>query len=152
MRRGVANQARMRPLLEAAGIESVAMEGRSVREQAMLLARADVVVAPHGGALTNMVFCRPGTRVVELLSRHVYPYYYGLAASCGHVYHAVLENPAEDYPRLVSHRVAQSFAADAVQHATAARHFDVPLDALERMLARLDPTECRSRPEGQSIK
>ena len=137
VRRGVSNEAAMRPLLEAAGIESVVMEGRTVREQAMLLARADVVVAPHGGALTNMVFCRPGTRVVELLSRHVYPYYYGLAASCGHVYHAVLENAAEDYPRLVSHRVAQAHASDAAQRATASRDFAVPLEALARTLERV---------------
>lgn len=138
VRRGVANESAMRPLLEAAGFDIVVMEGRTVAEQARLLARADVLIAPHGGALTNMVFCRPGTRVVELLSRHVYPYYYGLAASCGHRYHAILENPAEDYPRLVSHAVAQSFGDASIQRLTAETSFDVPLDALERMLARLD--------------
>ena len=142
VRRGVANEAELRPVLEAAGIEPVVMDGRSVREQALLMARADVVVAPHGGALTNTVFCRPGTRVVELLSRHVYPYYYGLAHACGHVYHAVLENPAEDYPRLVSHRVAQSFAGDEHQRATAGRAFEVPPEALARTL------EALSRPPG----
>ena len=137
VRRGVSNEAAMRPLLEAAGFEIVVMEGRTVAEQAALLARADVVIAPHGGALTNMIFCRPGTKVVELLSRHVYPYYYGLAAMCGHRYHAILENPAEDYPRLVSHAIAQSFGDAETQRATAERAFEVPLDALERMLARL---------------
>ena len=137
VRRGVSNEAAMRPLLEAAGFEIVVMEGRTVAEQAALLARADVVIAPHGGALTNMIFCRPGTKVVELLSRHVYPYYYGLAAMCGHRYHAILENPAEDYPRLVSHATAQSFGDAEIQRRTARLPFEVPLDALERMLARL---------------
>ena len=139
VRRGVANEAGMLPLLEAAGIERVVMEGLSVAEQARLLADADVVVAAHGGALTNTVFCRPGTYVVELLSTHVYPYYYGLAASCGHVYHAVLERPGEDYPRLVNHGIAQSHAGAKVQASTASRSFDVPLDALERVLALLPP-------------
>ena len=139
VRRGIANEAQMLPLLEAAGIERVVMEGLSVREQAELLSDADIVIAAHGGALTNTVFCRPGTRVVELLSTHVYPYYYGLAESCGHVYHAVLERPGEDYPRLVNHAIAQSHAGPGVQAATAARSFDVPLDALERVLALLPP-------------
>lgn len=137
-RRGISNEAELAPVLEAAGVEKVVIEGRSVREQAMLMARADVVVAPHGGALTNLVFCRPGTRVVELLSRHVYPYYYGLAASCGLVYHAILENPGEDYPRLVSHRIAQSFAGDEHQRATAGRSFRVAPETLERTLRELD--------------
>ena len=137
VRRGVANEAAMRPLLEAAGFTCVVMEGLSVAEQAALLARADALIAPHGGALTNMVFCRPGIPVVELLSRHVYPYYYGLAAMCGHRYHAILENPAEDYGRLVSRRVAQAHAAPERQWLTHDLAFDVPLDALERVLARL---------------
>jgi capsular polysaccharide biosynthesis protein len=42
------------------------MSGRSVSEQARLFAQAEVIVAPHGGALTNLVFCQPLTKVVEL--------------------------------------------------------------------------------------
>ena len=145
VRRGISNEAELLPLLEAADIEPVAMEGRSIREQAGLLARADVVVGPHGAALTNAVFCRPGTELVELLSRHVYPYYYGLAACCGLVYHAVLENPEEDYPRLVNHRIAQSFAASAVQRATMGRGFEVPVEAFAATLERLRPRAPGSR-------
>jgi hypothetical protein len=38
----------------------------SPREQAALFHSADVVIAPHGGALANLIFCRPGTRIIEL--------------------------------------------------------------------------------------
>ena len=31
-------------------------------------AAARVIVAPHGAALTNLVFCRPGVRVLELFA------------------------------------------------------------------------------------
>jgi capsular polysaccharide biosynthesis protein len=44
----------------------------SVKDQAAAFAHAELIVAPHGGALTNLIFCRPGTKVVELLSSN-YP-------------------------------------------------------------------------------
>jgi capsular polysaccharide biosynthesis protein len=65
-RRHLTNEAELVAALEPLGFESVTMSGRSVAEQAALFAEAEVVVAPHGGALTNIVFCQPGTKVVEL--------------------------------------------------------------------------------------
>lgn len=132
VRRGIANEHEILPLLEEAGFTIMPMEGLSVVEQAALLARTDVLMSPHGGALTNMVFCRPGITVVEMFSRHVFPYYYGLAANCGHRYNAILENPEEDYPRLVNSTQAQRFADS--QHETAALGFNVNVDAVKAML------------------
>lgn len=43
----------------------------------------------HGAAFANMVFCRPGTRVVEFLPELVAPWYARLAAVCGHRHLAV---------------------------------------------------------------
>jgi len=136
VRRGIANEDEFLPYLEESGFTIMAMEGLSVAEQAELLSRVDVLISPHGGALTNMVFCRPGIDVVEIFSRHVFPYYYGLAANCGHRYHAVLENPEEDYPRLVNSKIAQSYANN--QHLTADQSFDVPVDALKQTLQKLN--------------
>lgn len=135
VRRGIRNEEQILPLLRAAGFTILAMEGLSVAEQARLLSRVDVLMSPHGGALTNMVFCRPGITVVELFSRHVFPYYYGLAANCGHHYHAILENPLQDYARLVNIDVAQSFADS--QHETAGLSFDVDVDAVAAVLSQV---------------
>lgn len=135
VRRGIMNEAELLPMLRDAGFTITAMEGLSVAEQAALLSRADVLMSPHGGGLTNMVFCRPGITVIELFSRHVFPYYYGLAASCGHHYHAILENPEEDYARLVNATVAQSFAD--TQNETADLPFAVSLDAVAQVLGNL---------------
>jgi hypothetical protein len=66
-RRKVLNEDDVIELLEPAGFEPLTMDGRSVREQAALFASADVVVATHGAALANLVFCRPGTVVIELM-------------------------------------------------------------------------------------
>ena len=135
VRRGISNEAEFLPLLESAGFTVMSMEGLSVAEQAALMSRVDVLMSPHGGALTNMVFCRPGVAVIELFSRHVFPYYYGLAANCGHRYHAILENPGEDYARLVNAAVAQNFAP--TQNETANVSFEAPVEVISQLLTKL---------------
>ncbi|MBX2838407.1 MAG: DUF563 domain-containing protein [Gammaproteobacteria bacterium] len=136
VRRGVSNEQEFRPMLEAAGFEFVVMEGLSVSEQATLMADVDVLMSPHGGALTNMVFCRPGIQVIELFGRHVYPYYYGLAQLCGHRYYTVLEDPT-DYPRLINYEIAESFGSAEIQATTMSLPFDVSPVLLERLLQKL---------------
>ncbi len=43
-------------------------------------AEAEIVVGPMGAGLSNLAFCRPGTRVLELIpSDHDYPYFYTLS-------------------------------------------------------------------------
>ena len=49
------------------GFESIAPENLSVMEQAQLLSEAEAVIAPHGAGLTNIVFCQPETKIIELL-------------------------------------------------------------------------------------
>jgi len=54
--------------------------------------RAKIVIGPHGGAMANIVFSRPGTHVVEFVSpirfyaNNSHLVYYGLSQSAGHHY------------------------------------------------------------------
>ena len=66
--RQLLNEAEAIALLETFGFESVCLEDLSVIAQAQLFASAEAIVAPHGGGLTNLVFCQPNTTVVELFS------------------------------------------------------------------------------------
>lgn len=52
------------------GYKVVRPENLSWLEQASLFAAADKIIAPHGGALANLIFCNPGTQITELMSRH----------------------------------------------------------------------------------
>jgi capsular polysaccharide biosynthesis protein len=54
------------PLLEQRGFVRIEPGGMSVRDQIDQYAAAEVIVAPHGAALTNLVFARPGVRVLEM--------------------------------------------------------------------------------------
>ncbi len=47
-------------------------------------AAANVVVGAHGAGLANLVFCQPGTRILEFMPMdHVRPYYFTLAVRTG---------------------------------------------------------------------
>ena len=64
-------------------LEAVAMGELRVAQQARLIREAELVVLPHGGAMANLVFAEPGTRVVELCSqRYTPPYLHALSERC----------------------------------------------------------------------
>jgi len=82
--RRIANENEISEVLRHRNFEIVEAENLSWREQANLFAGASVIVAPHGVALANIVFCKPGTRVVEISTRAGYrDWYWQLAAVAG---------------------------------------------------------------------
>jgi tetratricopeptide (TPR) repeat protein len=83
-RRRVVNEEEVVEFLDKLGFVSVVLESMSVEEQAWCLAGAKVVVAPHGGGLTNLVFCNPGTKAIEIFSPDYIPNcYWQLSNVCG---------------------------------------------------------------------
>ena len=56
------------PWLEQRGFVMLDPGTLSVQEQIDVFHNAELVVAPHGAALTNITFCRPGTRELELFA------------------------------------------------------------------------------------
>ena len=55
-------------VLRPRGFEVVCFEAMSLGEQAACMANAECVIAAHGAGLTNLVFCQPGTRVLEIFT------------------------------------------------------------------------------------
>lgn len=64
--RKVINEQELMDILKPLGFEVVYLENMSVKQQALCLHHAEVVISPHGAGLTNLVFCEPGTKVIEL--------------------------------------------------------------------------------------
>jgi len=63
-----------------------------LEEQAAAFRGAGIVVGAHGAALTNLVFCQPGTRVLEMFGAdYVNPCYRNLCAAAGLEHHAVVD-------------------------------------------------------------
>ena len=53
-------------VLEARGFETIAPETLTFAEQVRLFREAEIIVSSSGAALTNIIFCRPGTQVIIL--------------------------------------------------------------------------------------
>lgn len=88
--RRIENEAGVAAMLESQGFVSVQMTGKSALEQARLFHNADIIVTPHGAALTSLLFCRPGTEVIELHNaQRGTAAFYLLAISMGLKYKAV---------------------------------------------------------------
>jgi tetratricopeptide (TPR) repeat protein/capsular polysaccharide biosynthesis protein len=66
--RQVLNEPEIIDYLQRQGFVAVRLESLSFAEQIAHFAAAKVIVAPHGGGLTNLVFCQKGTKVVEFFS------------------------------------------------------------------------------------
>lgn len=66
--RQLINESEVNELLTKEGFITVFLEEMSVLEQIALFMNASIIVAPHGSGLTNLVFCSPNTKVVELFS------------------------------------------------------------------------------------
>ena len=60
------NEAELEAALEARGFMIVRPQEWSIRDQIILFHRAEIVVGATGVALADVLFCRPGTKVVEI--------------------------------------------------------------------------------------
>jgi hypothetical protein len=89
--RRILNEDRLSPLLEKAGFASVELESRSWAEQVQMFAGAEVVLAPHGAALANIVFCKPETLIAEINTRAGYRDFYLRLAATASLQYRVLE-------------------------------------------------------------
>lgn len=68
-RRRVINEDELWRSLGSQGFARIHLENLTWSEQIAVFRSAKVIVAAHGAGLANLVFCQPGTRVVELFDR-----------------------------------------------------------------------------------
>lgn len=74
--RRVMNEQEVVEILSQFGFTCITPESMSLETQIATFAHAKIIVAPHGSGLTNIVFCNPETKVIELFSPDYLRYYY----------------------------------------------------------------------------
>lgn len=96
-KRRLLNQTDILAVLEDFGFETVIAEDLSFCEQVALFSRAEVIVAQHGAGLTNMLFARPHSIVIEMFGHRAIDYaYWTLSDALGFTYYYLVGENVDD--------------------------------------------------------
>lgn len=97
--RRIVNENRLIPILKEQGFQILANEELSLAEQIKLFSQADVLVANHGAGMSNMLFMKDNSKIIELY-RDISPHqefmnicYYRLAEKLGFEYNVHFIKP-----------------------------------------------------------
>jgi len=97
--RRVLNEEDVVEVLAESGFVSILPESMSLAEQIAHFYHAEVIVAAHGSGLTNTIFCKSGTKIIELMSPHYISHYYWGSSQYLQLEHYFLAGEAfECYP------------------------------------------------------
>ena len=66
--RGITNSTEVYGYLESIGYKVIYCEDYSFQDQIDMFNGAEYVISPHGAGLANTVFCKEGTKILEILS------------------------------------------------------------------------------------
>lgn len=82
-RRQIDNEADLESLLKKYGFTTIYTEDMSLLESCAYFYQASAIFAPHGAALTRLIFCQPQTKVIELLplGRYTNLFYWHLSVA-----------------------------------------------------------------------
>lgn len=124
-KRRPSNQEELVSIAANYGVEVFSPE-QDVAAQIRTFQEADLVIGPHGAGLSNLVFSRPSTRVLELIPRkRPLPYFYTLSMNANLSYAAVLgdaqmpPDAGSDDPQSDFHVNAYAFEQALEYHARA---------------------------------
>jgi hypothetical protein len=113
--RRVTNEASVLECLSKYGFTPVYLEEYNFATQIAILSNAEVIVAPHGAGLTNLMWCNPGTKVLEIFSpNYINVCYWAIADRIGLDYFYLIgdgEKPTEYFdPHLCGDDISVSIA------------------------------------------
>ena len=82
--RQMTNEREIEETLSQIGFTIICLANASLSDQIRLFADADVVVSPHGAGLANIIFCKKGTKIVELtMDSYINPCFVRISQSLG---------------------------------------------------------------------
>lgn len=91
--RKVVNEEQVLNLLEPFRFKKITTSEYSVSEQIRIFSSAKIIISPHGANMTNILFCKPGTKVIELFSPgYVNPIYWVLSSHAELDYYYLIGN------------------------------------------------------------
>jgi hypothetical protein len=70
--RRIQNHEEFLKLIENYGFKVCLLENMNLKQQIEVFRKSNVVLAPHGAGLTNLVFCRRGIKIIELFNKNYF--------------------------------------------------------------------------------
>ena len=132
--RSIVNEREVLRVLRPLGFERLRLEGMPLAKQIAVFSRAECVVGPHGAGLTNLTFCRPGTKVVEIGTPYrPWTCFYEIAHHRGLDYHLHMASPTR-----IRHFNPQTAVGDSDLRVDPAGLRDVVADVLAGRRTRPD--------------
>lgn len=111
-RRRIVNEEAAFALLKKYGFQKAELSALSFKEQIELFASAEVVAGPHGAGFSHLVFCDPGTPVLEIFSpAYINPCYWHVSERVGLPYYYLL-GEGERYPDYFETRLDPDIEVD----------------------------------------
>lgn len=87
-RRSIVNEDELTACLSRHHFQTVDCEEMTVAEQASLFSEAAIIIGSHGSAFTNLVFCNPGTAVIDIFNdSHINPCFWLISKLMNLNYH-----------------------------------------------------------------
>ncbi|GCL73799.1 glycosyltransferase family 61 protein [Paenibacillus naphthalenovorans] len=128
--RKITNEDQVMDLLGKYRFQKVVLSKLSVEQQIRIFSSAEIIIAPHGANLTNLVFCKRGTKVIEIFS----PYYINT------IYWIMSNHAGLDYYYFIGNKMQPSkslFEYNKVREVSrAAQGIEVDIDRLRSMMKR----------------
>lgn len=116
--RNITNARQIEELLISKGFLVVEPERLTFAEQVGLFSNADVVVGATGAALANLIFCKPSTKVIIMISDHegiLYWYWQNMACAVGNRVTYVLGKCVDSFTHPhSSYKISPSDLLDAI--------------------------------------
>lgn len=66
--RRVANESKLMELLVKKGFKKIVLSNLTLQEQIDIFSSANVIISPNGAGLANLMFCQPGTKIIQLFT------------------------------------------------------------------------------------
>jgi Glycosyltransferase 61 len=121
-------------LLDHPNVIVFEMEGKSFQEQVQLLSQVDILVAPHGAALTGTIFMPRCAGLVEIFPMGMAEEkFFGSLASLSHHAHAALYAGGENWTKQISYWSANSHRRTTARKRNVCPQVDLVLDAVAKL-------------------
>ncbi|MBI2345144.1 glycosyltransferase family 61 protein [Candidatus Dependentiae bacterium] len=69
--RKILNENEIFDLFQALGFKRYELSNLSIEEQIILFNNAEIIIGEHGAGMTNLLFCKPNTKVIEIFHNFV---------------------------------------------------------------------------------